>query len=357
MFDPRNKKLAKILVEYSVKVKKDDKVFIDCNDPLGLPLAHEVWKQALLKGAYPYLDIRTEDLVYFYFKNASSKQLESFPNISNYFADWADKTIRIRAIKNERALSNIPSEKLLLREKIMMPIWDKFLQKPWVVTYYPTASQAQLASMSLEELENFYYQACLQDWSKINSRLKKLKRIMDNALKVTVLGEKTNLSFSLKGRFSQVCAGQFNMPDGEVFCAPLDGTMDGKIYFNYPTLRSGKEVKDIYLKFKNGQVVDFSASSNHDYLAKTLKIDKGANKPGEFAIGTNYAIKRFMLNTLFDEKMGGTIHLALGKAYKEKEGGGKNESCIHWDLVKDMRKRGSKVMIDGKTVLKDGKIV
>ncbi len=357
MIDSRNKKLARILVDYSVAIKKEDKVLIESSDPLGLPLAQEIYKLTLLKKAYPYLLLGAEDLSYFFFKNANKKQLTAKPEVFDFTVEWLDKYIGVRAAKNERALSNIKSEKLLLRQKVMRQVMDKILKKPWVITYYPTESMAQTAQMSLEELEDFYFKSCLQDWSKIGGQLDKIKKIMDNARKVEVIGEKTNLSFSLKGRLAKVCDGKYNMPDGEVYCAPLDGTMEGEIYFDFPSLRFGKEVRDIHLEFKKGKVVKASASYNEDYLQKALKTDAGACRPGEFAFGANYNIQRFMLNTLFDEKIGGTIHLALGKAFEEKEGGGINRSAIHWDLVKDMRKKGSKVIIDGKVILQNGKLL
>lgn len=357
MFDPRITQLAKIFTNYSLKVKQNDKVLIECSDPIGLPLAKEVWKQVLLKKAYPHLNLGIEDLNYFFFKHATSKQLNLEPKISKFSASWADKMVRIRAAKNDRHLNNIDAKKLLQREKVFAPLYDILMKKPWVMTEYPTHSMAQTAGLAYDELIDFYFQACLQDWEKINLKLQHLKKIMDRTEKVTILGLKTKLTFSLKGRFSQVCAGQFNMPDGEIFGAPLDGTMTGNIYFDFPSLRSGKEVKDILLTFKNGQVTAFSASQNQKYLSEALKIDPGASRPGEFAIATNYGITKMMNNILFDEKIGGTIHLALGRAYEGKEGGGINQSCIHWDLIKDMRKPGSQVIMDGKTVLKDGKIV
>jgi len=356
MIDPRNKKLAKILVDYSVAVKKEDKVLIECTDPQGLPLAQEVYKRVILKKAYPYLLLGTEDLSYFFFKKANKKQLTAEPEIFDYMVDWLDKSIRIKAALNQRALSNIESERLLLRQKAVRKVFDKTLRKPWVLTYYPTQSMAQTAQVSLDELEDFYFKACLQDWGKIGRQLTKIKKIMDDAQKIEVRGKKTKLFFSLKGRLAKACKGKFNMPDGEIFAAPLEGTMNGEIYFDFPSLRFGREVRDIWLKFNHGQVIASSASSHEDYLKKALKTDAGASRPGEFALGANYGIKRFMLNTLFDEKIGGTIHLALGRAYEEKEGGGKNKSAIHWDLIKDMRKKGSKVIIDGKTVLKDGQV-
>ncbi|HUV47096.1 MAG TPA: aminopeptidase [Candidatus Bathyarchaeia archaeon] len=357
MVDPRIRKLAQVLVDYSVKVKKEDKVLIECSDPDGLPLAKELYKLIFLKRAYPYLLLGTEDLSYFYFKNATKEQLTKKPKIMDFIADWCDKSIRIKAAKNDRDLANIKPERILLRQKAIEKVHDKFLKKPWVVTYWPTESMAQSAEMSLDELEDFYFRSCLQDWQKIGQRLGKIKKIMDNALKVEVVGEKTKLSFSLKGRLAMVCDGRYNMPDGEIFSAPLDGTMNGEIYFDFPTLRLGKEVRDIWLKFKNGKVVSSSASYNKDFLEKSLQLDKGSSKPGEFALGANFGITRFMQNTLFDEKIGGTIHLALGRAYDDKEGGGENKSAIHWDLVKDMRKKGSRVVFDGKVVLKNGKLI
>jgi len=356
MIDERVKKLALILVDYSIKVKLKDKVFVSCSDPLGLPLAKEVYKLVLKKGAYPFLMLGTEDLDYFTFKNASLAQLKKKPEVLDFITDWLDKSIKIKAAKNDRALANISSERILLRQKAVRGILNKQIKKPWVITYYPTASMAQSAGMSLDELEDFYFSSCLQDWGKIKLKLLKVKKIMDKAKKVEIKGYKTNLSFSLKGRLSRVAAGECNMPDGEIFSAPLDGTMNGEIYFDFPSLHSGKVVKGIFLKFKEGKVVRASALQNEIHLKKVLKTDIGASRPGEFAIGANYGIKKAILNTLFDEKIGGTIHLALGKAYEEKEGGGINKSSIHWDLVKDMRKKGSQVIIDGKTVLKDGKI-
>jgi len=357
MIDPRSKKLAEILVNYSIEVKKEEKVLIKCSDTAGLPLAKEIYKLVLLKKAHPYLLLGTEDLSYFFFKNASQKQLIKAPEVLNFITDWLDKSIRIGAMKNDRALSNIKSERILLRQKTVRKVFDKILKKPWVITYYPTESMAQSASMSLDELEDFYFKACLRDWENIGNKLEKIKKVMDNAIKVEIIGRRTKLCFSLKGRLAKTCAGHYNMPDGEVYSAPLDGTMNGEIYFEFPSLRSGRKIRDIWLKFKNGKVIKSSASYNQNYLKKALQIDTGASMPGEFAFGANYGIKRCMLNTLFDEKIGGTIHIALGKAYDEKEGGGKNKSTIHWDLVKDMREKGSKVIIDGKTVLQDGRIL
>ncbi len=357
MTDPRNTKLAKILVDYSTKVKKGDKVLISCHSHDGLSLVKEIYKLVLLKGGLPYLDLVPADLQYFYFKNASLEQIKTKPEIGLFLANWADKFISVVAEKNDRELANIDPQRILLKTKVNESVKKIILENPWVVTYYPTFSMAQTASLSLEEMEDFYFKACLCDWEKEGKKLTNLKHKLDGAAKIRVLGKKTDLTLSFTGRTFQVCAGQYNMPDGEVFSAPLETKTNGYIYFDFPSLYQSKEVTEAFFVFKNGRVVDFNAEKNKDFLAKTLEVDKGVKTLGEFAIGTNYGIDRFILNTLFDEKIGGTVHLALGCAYPEKEpGGGKNQSAIHWDFVKDMRLPGSQVIVDGKTVLKDGKV-
>jgi len=357
MTDPRNQKLAKILVDYSIKLKAKEKLIISCSSEKGLPLAKEIYKLALLKGAYCYLNLGVVELEYFYFKNATLSQLQSKPEIGLFFANWADKYINIVAEKNDRALANIDPKKILIKSKVNKPIQDIILKKTWVTTYYPTHSMAQTAYLSLEEMEDFYFNACLKDWKKEAEKLVHLKKILDGAKEIKVIGEKTNLSLSFTRRRFQVCDGRYNMPDGEVYAAPLETKTNGKIYFDFPSLRQSKEVISASFIFKNGQVVAFNATKNKDFLSESLNIDAGAKRLGEFALGTNYSINRFMNNTLFDEKIGGTIHLALGSAFPfEEEGGGKNESAIHWDFVKDMRKNGSQVIVDGKIILRDGKI-
>lgn len=357
MIDLRNKELAKVLVDYSVEVKSKDKVVVSCTSPLGLPLVKEVYKAAILKGAFVRLNLSDDSLEYFFFKNAKQFQLKAYPVVSEFEAKWADKIISIVAEENTKRLTNVDSKRITTRVKIVDPIKKIILKKRWVITYYPTPAMAQDAKLSTEEMEDFYFNACLRDWQAEQKKIIKLKKTLDNTSLVRVIGKDTDLTFSLKDRLTCASGGRYNMPDGEVFGAPLTDTVEGKIYFDFPNSRYGKEVKDIRLEFKKGKVVKYSASYNQDALEKVLATDPGAKRVGEFAIGTNYGIKKFMNNTLFDEKIGGTIHLALGSSHVEEEGGGKNQSAIHWDLVKDTRKKGSKVIVDGKTVLKDGKIL
>ncbi len=357
MSDPRNKKLAKILVDYSIEAKKGEKVSINCTSCAGLPLAEEVYKLLLKKETIPYLQLHAESLDYYYFRHATKKQLSAKPELALFKAKWADKFISIVAEGNPKELANIDPVRQVLRNKVVKSVKDIILKKPWVLTYYPTFGMAYASSMSLHELYDFYFQACLKDWKKEKQKMDKLKRILDKGKKVKIVGYKTNISFSIENREFAVCAGKYNMPDGEVFGAPREKSVEGNVYFEFPSLYQGKEVRGVSLRFSKGKVIDFDARQHKHFLREVLKIDAGAKRLGEFGIGTNFEIDHFMQNILFDEKMGGTIHLALGAAYKEREGGGKNDSAIHWDLIKDMKKKDSKIFVDGKLIFKEGKIL
>lgn len=357
MTDPRNRKLAKILVEYSINAKPGDKVAVSCTSAAGLPLAREVYKLLLYRKTFPYMQLGDESMNYLFYKNATKEQLLKKPEVAHFVANWADKFINIVAEQNPKELANVNPERQALRSKITKPIKDILLTKKWVLTYYPTVGMAYACSMSLHELEEFYFKACLKDWSSEKNKMKKLKKILDDGQEVRIIGRETDLKLSFKGRKFAICAGEYNMPDGEVFGGPVETSAKGRVFFDLPSLYNGKEVKGIRLNFVRGKVSFYDAQNNKDFLKKMLNTDKGAKTLGEFGIGTNYSINKFMQNILFDEKAGGTIHLALGCSFKEEEGGGKNDSAIHWDLIKDMRLKDSKILIDGKLIFKDGKIL
>ncbi len=357
MVDPRLTKLAQVLVNYSLHVKPGEKILITAFSHKALPLAKECYKLCLTKNAFPKIDVNVAELDYFFFTHASQKQLSQKPEIALFLAHWADKFIRIDAELNDRQLASVDPAKIILRTKINEPVRDILLKKPWILTDFPTHSMAQTAGMSLDELEDFYFSACLQDWAAMDKKLHRLKTIMNQGEQVEIVGRETHLRFNIKGRLAKTCAAEFNIPDGEVYLAPLEKTVEGHIYFEFPSLRQGKEVHDVRLTFSQGKVIKFSASKNEAFLKAALNTDTGAKYLGEFSFGTNYGITRPMLNTLFDEKIGGTIHLALGSAFPELEGGGTNRSVLHWDLVKDTRQPGSVVTIDGRIVLKNGKIL
>jgi aminopeptidase len=267
-------------------------------------------------------------------------------------AKLTDVYIYIRSDANLKELSSIKSKKISIRSKARKPVKDVLLAKRWCLTQYPTPAYAQEAGMSLAEYENFLYSAVLIDWPKARKRMKSLQRVMNETDVVHILGEGTDLTFSIRGRKAILSDGTHNMPGGEVFTAPVDDSATGKIYFDLPAIRYGKEVRDVRLKLEQGEIVDYSASKGEDLLEAMIGTDEGSQRLGEFAIGTNYGIKKFTRNILFDEKIGGTIHLAIGRAYPEC--GGVNNSAIHWDFIKTMKP--GQVLMDGRVVLQDGKL-
>jgi aminopeptidase len=354
MVDERIKKLANILVNWSITIKKGSVIDLSFG-PEAKPLAMECYKLILKKGAFPRLSIGLPDFAYAYYKNASTEQLKRFPKIAMHEVKNTQGSIHIGTPNNTKELTNIDSKKLVIRRKVTHPI-SKFIlkQNNWVICEYPTHALAQDAEMSLEEFEDFAYDAMLIDYPKLSKSEDKLKKIVDKGKQVRIVGKDTDITFSIKGRLGAKCAGERNIPGGEVFTAPVDKSAEGYIAYSYPAIHGGKEVSGIKLWFKKGKVVKATAEKNEDYLHTMLKTDKGASYLGEFGIGLNYGIKNFVKQILFDEKIGGTIHLALGSAYKECRG--TNESALHWDMILDLRK-GGKFMIDGKVIQKNGKFL
>lgn len=353
----KDTQLARVMVDHSVKVKDKEKVLI-VTDDLGLPLAKAVYCEVLKRGAYPLIDIATGGLSYSFYSLANPWQLSYIPDpVIRAKYEWADAFVRIVADENLRELASIDPSVMSARGKLMRPYSDIMLKKRWILTYYPTAAMAQEAHMSMDEMRQFYFDSCLVDYVAMEKSLKKLAQIMDRGKMVHVVGHLTDLTVNIAGRLAEPCSGECNIPDGECFLAPVTDGVDGEVYFELPTLAYGHEVAGIHLRFEKGKVVKASAERGDGALQKMLATDEGAKYLGEFAIGANFNITRGMLNTLFDEKIGGTIHMALGMAYKDKRGGGENESGIHWDLVKDMRLPGSVLTIDDEVVLKDGELV
>ncbi len=354
MLDPREKKLADILVNYSVKVKKGDIIAVRC----GLEaknLALEVCKLILKKEAFPKLNVGIPGYGYLFYKHATDKMLKNYPKIAEFEAKNIAGSIGIGVEHNTKEFTNVDPKKIAMRRKVLQPLSEIHLKRNnWVICEYPTNALAQDAEMSLEEYEDFVFSATNQDWKKMSKKQDKLKSILDKGKEVRIIGKNTDISFSIKGRQGIKCDGHRNMPDGEVFIAPVENTVEGHIHYTYPAIRYGKEVSDVKLWFKKGKVVKATASKNEDLLKAMLDTDKGSRFLGEFGVGVNYGIKKFTKQILFDEKIGGTIHLALGMAYKE--GGGKNDSAVHWDMIKDLRK-GGQIVIDGKVIQKNGKFL
>lgn len=354
MQDSRVKKVARILVEYSTKVKKGDTVQI-ISDIDAQALALEVYKLVLKKGAFPRVHLSLPEATYYYYKLASDEQLKNFPKISMYEIKNTDAVIYIGAPSNLKELSNISSKKMALRRKTLQPYQKYRVENTrWVIFEYPTPALAQEAEMSINEFRRFVFNATIKDWKKEAEKQEKLKRVIDKGKHVRIKAKNTDISFSIEGRTAKKCAGEFNMPDGEVFTTPVENSVNGIVEFSYPAIYSGKEVDGVYLVFEKGKVIKARAKKNYPLLKAMLETDQGARSLGEFGIGTNYKIKKFTKNILFDEKIGGTIHLALGSCYKET--GGKNESAIHWDMVLDLRK-GGELWVDGNLIQKNGKFL
>lgn len=352
--DPGIKRLADILVNYSIKIKPNKIIEISCG-PEAKELALECYRLVLKKGALPRLNVGLPEAGYWYYRLATKKQLLKYPRISEFEAKNVDGHISIGTEYNTKEFSTIDPKKMAMRSRVTRKILDIIVdQNNWVICEYPTNALAQDAEMPLHEFEDFCFKATNLDWSKESRKQEKLRRLMEKTSKVRIAGGDTDLSFSIKGKKAIKCDGKRNMPDGEVFTEPVKHSVNGFIRYSYPAIKGGREVDGIKLWFKNGKVVKATAEKNEDYLKTMIKMDPGASYIGEFGIGVNYGIKKFIKQILFDEKIGGTIHLALGRAYKET--GGENKSALHWDMIKDLRK-GGKLYFDNKLVQKNGRFI
>ncbi len=355
MADPRITKLASILVHHSIEVKKGDVVLISSSTELAKPLVLEVYKEVVKAGGHPLTSIGFEETTNIFYKYASKEQIQNFPKIRMFEARNIDCVVTIRAAANKKALSNIDPLLISARSKVLRPISEEIVNnKRWILCNYPTNGLAQEADMSLDEYEDFVYSATNIDWNRVKKEELKLKKVLDKAKEVRIVGEETNLTISIKGRKAIPCYGERNMPDGEVFLSPVEDSADGHIYYEMPAIYQGREVTGIRLKFRGGKVVDASADKNEKFLITMLDTDKGARYLGELGIGVNYGIQKFTKDILFDEKIGGTVHLAVGRSYEDA--GGKNISAIHWDMIKDLRKNGA-IYLDGKAIQKNGQFL
>lgn len=357
MVDERIKKFAKILVEHSTKVKKGDKVIIS-SEPGAAVLVREVYKLCIQKGAIASVKISLPGTGYTYFKYASKEQLEHFPKLALEESKQTDVFISIGADYNTREFTNVDSKKMAMRSKVLDPISKVRLSKRWVGTDFPTNALAQDAGMSLEEYEDFVFNACTLEPKKVVPKLTKLRDLVNKTKQVRIVGKNTDLTFSIRGMSAKAEYATHNVPDAEVFTAPEKYSVEGHIEFTYPAIRAGNEVEGIYLEFKKGKIVKATAKSNEKFLKSMLDTDDGSKYLGEFGIGMNPLITKFTKNLLYDEKIGGTIHLAIGMAYPENYAKNKkngNYSALHWDIVKDFRYEGGEVIFDGKTVMKNGK--
>jgi aminopeptidase len=352
MVDERITKTAQLLVDHSTRTKKGDRVHIH-TDALAKDLALEVYKYALQKGAYPWIRTELPGANYILHRYASEQQLGFVPEHEIAEVKNIDVYIHLNARSNVKELSNIDTPRISARLKALKPVGDWIYDNVrWVRFDYPTDVLAQEAEMSLQEFEDFVYKACLIDWKEMSEKLLRLKKHVDATNKVEITSPDTHLEFSVKGRESVAGSGEKNIPDGELFTSVVEDSANGNIKFDIPGLLYGNAVEGMNLTFREGKVVDAKADKNQEFLQKVLATDEGSKRIGEFGIGLNYNITRPVKDLLFDEKIGGTIHLALGFGYKINLS--KNESAIHWDMIKDFRKNGE-IHFDGKLVMKNGK--
>ncbi|MFW9769257.1 MAG: aminopeptidase [Candidatus Thorarchaeota archaeon] len=331
--DPRIVDHAKILVNYSTEVKKGDKVVISAN-PDAHELAVAVTRLVAEAGGTAITLMRSEEIKRATYDGADDETLEVFPAHLNALAEKSDVYISLSSPDNIKALANVDPRRKMIRAKTEKPIWDLLTTKRWVTTVHPNASLAQQGNMSLEEYREFVYSACLVDWEKESKNIYLMKEHLEKQKDIRFIGPETDLYASTEGRLWEAADGKFNMPDGEVFTAPVEDTVEGMIYFDVPLLQEGKVLDGIRLTFEKGEVVDYSAEKEEPTLKQLLEVDEGARRLGEMAIGTNRGIKQYTLNMLFDEKLGDTVHCALGMAYPECNG--VNESAIHVDIIKKM---------------------
>jgi len=359
MLDPRVKRLAEILVDQCTEVNQGETVQILSYSELAKPLVVEIYRRLLQRDAGEIItDVQFEETRELLLGEASDERLAMFPTLKMHLAEHTDVYIQILASVNTKLLSGIdPARVARWRSsdaRVRAYLTDN---TRWVVTLYPTPGAAQDAEMSTAEYEDFVYGAVDQDWEQLARSQAGLKELLDAGGEVVIRGEDTELTMRVDGRTFISADGKLNMPDGEVFTGPVENSVEGHIAFSYPAIYpafGGREVDGVHLWFEDGRVAKATATKGEDYLLALLDMDGGSRYVGELGLGNNYRIDRFIKNILFDEKIGGTVHVALGRGYPQT--GSKNESGLHWDMIKDLRD-GGEIYLDGTLIQKDGQWV
>ncbi|MEM7144567.1 MAG: aminopeptidase [Verrucomicrobiota bacterium] len=357
MQDPRVPKLAKQLVQYSTKVKRGENVLIDLYDApeeLGVALIRAVRDAK----ANPYINIHQAPIVRELYLGANEAQYDKIAKVALTQMKGMDAYIAIRGAHNITELSDVPAKKMQLVSAKMRPVLNHRVNKTrWCVLRWPHPAMAQQAGMSTEAFEDLYFKVCLLDYRKLVPGMKALKRLMDKTENVHIKGKGTDLEFSIKGLQAIMADGTHNIPDGEVFTSPVKNSINGTVHFNAPTVYQGIAFDDIHLEFKNGKIVNATANKTKE-INKIFDSDPGARYIGEFAIAFNNQIKHPMRDILFDEKIGGSFHMAAGQAYEGVADNG-NRSQVHWDMVCIQRPDygGGEIYFDNKLIRKNGKFL
>jgi aminopeptidase len=350
--DVRWNQLADILVNYSTQVKPSERVLITMLEVETFPLVRALYSEAIKAGGFPYVEFQSAYLERDLMLYGNQEQLDWVPEMQSYGMDWASVYIGVRGARNLHEFSGIPSEKITSHRRSLGKVSSLRNKTRWTLIRVPNESFAQQAGMSMDEMTDFFFRATLRDWSLETERYHKIYEVFQAAEQVRIIGQDTDLRFSTKGRKYVIANGKLNMPDGEIFTSPVDDSAEGRIYFEFPGVYAGQLVEGIRLEFSKGKIVKASAESNEELLEKLIEMDEGANRLGEFGVGTNIGIDRFCYDILYDEKIGGTIHLALGRAFSECNG--INHSALHWDIIKDLRQQGQ-IYLDEKKVFENGR--
>ena len=364
MKDPRVEALARVLVRYSTEVSEGDVCTIE-GETAAEPLLQAVYEEVLRAGGRPIVQMQMEGQAAAYFKHASDEQLDWIPPTAEWAVENADVRIAVMAKANTRDLSQVPPERQTRRQRAMEPLMKTAMKRSaegdyrWALTLFPTHAYASAAELSLADYEDFYYGACLateadpvEAWRRQSQEVERLRDWIQGREEVRVSGPGTDLRLGIGGRTFIAADGRHNMPDGEFFTGPVEDSAEGEVTFHLASAVAGREVSGVRFRFEGGKVVDATAERGEEFLVQMLDTDDGARRLGELGIGTNYGIERGTKEILLDEKIGGTVHLAVGKSYPET--GGVNESAVHWDMICDLR-RGGRIEVDGELLQEDGK--
>ncbi len=355
--DTRIKKLADVLVHYSCNVQSGERVLISYDGDTAKPLVKQIIKEVYACGGYPYTEIKDSSITREILLGCNEEQLEFMNNYLLHQMKGMQAYIGVRATDNASEHADVSSAQQNLYSRVLRPVLrHRVDQTKWVVLRYPNNAMAQLANTSLENFENFYFDVCTLDYGKMDKAMDALKELMDKTDKVRITGPGTDLTFSIKGIGSVKCSGERNIPDGEIYSAPVKDSMNGIISYNTPSEEEGFTYENVVFEVKDGKIVK-ATSNNTDRINELLDTDEGARYFGEFAIGVNPYILHPMKDTLFDEKIAGSFHLTPGCAYEDANND--NVSAVHWDLVMIQRPEygGGEIYFDDVLIRKDGLFV
>jgi aminopeptidase len=366
MADPRIEKWARALVGYSVEVQAGQTVAI-LGQTAAAPLLRAISKEVVRKGAFPVLVPAIEGVNTDLLLEGSDAQLQFISPIERFLRTETDVAINVLSETNTKRMSAVDPKRQSLYTAARRPLFETYMERAadgrldWTLTLFPTDAYAQDADMDTEAYTDFVLSACKLDrddpvaaWLELKDEQQRLIDWLDGRKEVKLTGPDIDLTLSIEGRTWINSDGKRNFPSGEIFTGPVEDSVNGTIRFSFPVVTAGRQIEDIRLRFENGKVVEASAARNEDYLIQQLDTDEGARYLGEFAFGTNFDITKFTKNILFDEKIGGTVHMAVGLGYPET--GSRNKSAIHWDMIADLR-QGGVATVDGEPFLQDGKFI